>query len=692
MKIRTKIILSLVITALVILVSYVVFLGIKIQRDRLLLESFQQQLNLSITTAVNINEKSFMTILRDYSCWDEMVSYTKTADTNWYRLNISTVPTIHNLTGMWIISPEGRIIHAFNQDESAFNNANLFNDSLFSRIADQRMLHFFDKQSNRIFEFAASTIQPTMDTLKKQDPSGFLIFCRRIDRQYLSWMEEISASRVFVLPISKSQTPSSSPSEIISLIPLHAWNNQPVCFLEFRREQPLVKAYMNITNATSSFYLILALLILIIFSFLLLSWLTIPLRRITESLALEDGTLIRGLIKKRNEFGKISMMIERFFYQKKELADIIHEKNEVLNSYAIAESKNTALLSAIPDLLFRINLFGIITDYHVKNPEDLPVPPDSLVGKNIEEILPHSITPVLQIALRDVNTTRSPQVLDFSLPFPNGQSKYYEASLTLTSMGDYLAVVRNITTRKEAELALNRMLEKEAELNRLKTQFIATVSHEFRTPLSAISSNLQLLDLYDDTWSVEKKTTAILRIHHAVKEMITLLNDLSVVAKDQSGKLTINPTVFNLELFCGELIKDAAVIVDPLANIKFEFTCKYSEVTLDKELLRYILSNLLSNAIKFTPGNEEVLLAVSNPDDQTIQIVLSDRGIGISQEDLSNIFEPFHRGGNVAEFPGTGLGLSIVKRCVDLHKGSVSITSELGKGTRITVLLPLLSN
>ena len=227
-------------------------------------------------------------------------------------------------------------------------------------------------------------------------------------------------------------------------------------------------------------------------------------------------------------------------------------------------------------------------------------------------------------------------------------------------------------------------------MNQLKTQFIATVSHEFRTPLSAISSNLQLLDLYNETWPVEKKKIAFQRIHHAVKEMITLLNDLSVVAKDQSGKLKINPTVFNLEQFCLELIRDTIAILDPLANIRFEFTCKRPEVTLDKELLRYILSNLLSNAIKFTTGHEEVLFTISNPDDQTIQFQISDNGIGISHEDLFNIFEPFHRGGNVAEFPGTGLGLSIVKRCVDLQHGYINVTSELKKGTLITVLLPQL--
>ena len=109
---------------------------------------------------------------------------------------------------------------------------------------------------------------------------------------------------------------------------------------------------------------------------------------------------------------------------------------------------------------------------------------------------------------------------------------------------------------------------------------------------------------------------------------------------------------------------------------------------MDKDLLRHIFINLLSNAIKFSVPEEPIIFIVSKINEDQLMFKIEDKGIGIPPEDLENIYEPFHRGNNVAAFPGTGLGLSIVKRCIDLHLGTLSIRSELGKGTSVTVVLP----
>jgi signal transduction histidine kinase len=135
-------------------------------------------------------------------------------------------------------------------------------------------------------------------------------------------------------------------------------------------------------------------------------------------------------------------------------------------------------------------------------------------------------------------------------------------------------------------------------------------------------------------------------------------------------------------------VKDATTILNPSPDVSVEVTLKDCIVNMDKELLRYIFTNLISNAIKFSNIDAQIKVHASDAPDNGIMLRIEDRGIGIPVRDLETIFEPFHRGQNVAGYHGTGLGLSIVKKCVDLHKGSVNIESTLAKGTIVTVTLP----
>ncbi len=690
MKIRTKIILSLAITAILIIASYLIFLGIKLKRDHLLWQSYQDAQLSSVSTALRINEKNMINLVTDYANWDDMVGYTQSASQVWSKSNLSTVLTIHSLSGLWIFNTKRQLVFSQTETGADPNISLLFTDSLFHFLERKRSAYFFNRQGDSFFEFAAAPIRPTADTLQFSPSFGFFIICRNLDKSAMRSLEEISGSTVRMTDSPYMEQWTADESQIITHIQLHAWNSSPVGIIEFRRDQPLLRSYLAITNITSLFYLGFALTILIIVSIALYHWLDFPLKKIAKSLALEDSDLIKPIARQKNEFGQVAMMIERFFEQKKELADIIHDKNEALSSLADAESKNRAILSAIPDHLFRINLFGIISDCQIKNPGDFFISPDKMTGSNFEEIMPPGFSFHLHRAISEVNKIKQPQLFHFSVPGPKDKIKYFEATISHTNLGDYLVVVRNITTRKEAELALYRMLEKEGELNRMKTHFLTTVSHEFRTPLSAILSNIQMLELYDEKWQSEKKIPAFSRIQHAVKQMITLLNDLSVVARDEAGKFQLNPIRFDLALFLDELVKDTTNTINPALNLKVEFTLKDEMVTMDRELFRYIFTNLISNAIKFSPGNEEIIIQIIEEQNNKMVLRIRDHGIGIPPGDLPAIFEPFHRGQNVTGYPGTGLGLSIVKRCVDLHRGSISIESLFGDGTVITVVLPRL--
>lgn len=689
MKIRTKILLSLIATAVIIIISFLVFLGIKINRDRLLFISNQQQQDLAINSAMLLHEKYLVNLARDYSVWDEMVTFAQTGDTIWSNSNIENVPIIHNLNGFWVMNKNHKYLLTIPENGFDLESQGFKHRIFFEFLIKTRTSHFFAINNSVLYEFAAGTIHSSEDILKLRNPAGFLMLCQRIDSSYIRNLESLSGCQVnFVKSATDLNTETNDASETISVLSLYSWDHVLIGYLKFSNQNGLLKSFFNITNLTSYSYLLLSLLILALICLVLYYWVNKPMTKVAESLSLESSEPIQSLLKKNNEFGEIATMIERFFAQKKELSEIIHEKNDALSSLSEAEAKNRAILDAIPDLLIKINLFGIITDFHTGHQEHLIVPEDSMQGKNLDEILPPAARSLFREAIKEVNNTRRPQTVIFQMPFVKDTRKFFEATLSATNLGDYLVIIRNITPQKEAELALNRMLEKEAELNNLKTQFITTVSHEFRTPLSAISSNIQLLELYGDKWPENKKTDAFGRIQKAIQELIALLNDLSAIAKDQSGKLKINLTYFELSGFCQELIKDVSILFDSRVTIKLENHSIISQVRMDKDLLRHIFINLLSNAIKFSPSEESVSFTIYDAGENQLKFTIHDKGIGIPPEELGSIYEPFHRGNNVAAFPGTGLGLSIVKRCIDLHQGTLKIESKLDQGTTVTVILP----
>jgi PAS domain S-box-containing protein len=250
-----------------------------------------------------------------------------------------------------------------------------------------------------------------------------------------------------------------------------------------------------------------------------------------------------------------------------------------------------------------------------------------------------------------------------------------------------LCMVEDITEQKRAEEEIHKALEKERELNELRSRFITTVSHEFRTPLSIIILAAKLLEHFNQQASEERKREYFERIQAAAQNMTHLLDDVLFIGKADAGKLQFNPTFLDLEKFCQEMIADFQFTG---TQHRIAFNCKghCRPASIDEKLLRQIITNLLSNAIKYSQGDSKIQFnLICEPDFAIFQF--RDEGIGIPVLAQSQLFESFHRADNVGTIPGTGLGLSIVKKCVDLQGGHIKVNSEVGVGTTFTVILPL---
>ncbi|MGB7440899.1 MAG: ATP-binding protein [Coleofasciculaceae cyanobacterium] len=247
----------------------------------------------------------------------------------------------------------------------------------------------------------------------------------------------------------------------------------------------------------------------------------------------------------------------------------------------------------------------------------------------------------------------------------------------------------DVSERRQTKI-LEQALVKEQELSSFRSQFISTVSHEFRNPLSAILTATELLDRYGDRATKEQKQRYLERIKASVDRMTELMEDVLLIGQAESGKLEFSPGPLHVEKFCRDLIEEVSVGQNNSQIIFFSGVGDCKEVCLDERLLRYILANLLLNAIKYSPkgGNIKFSLKIDTKK-KVVIFSIRDQGIGISPEDQAKLFESFYRGKNVSTIPGTGLGLAIVKRCVERHRGRIGVTSKVGVGTNFVIRLPI---
>jgi signal transduction histidine kinase len=236
---------------------------------------------------------------------------------------------------------------------------------------------------------------------------------------------------------------------------------------------------------------------------------------------------------------------------------------------------------------------------------------------------------------------------------------------------------------------LQESLEREKELNELKTKFVSTASHEFRTPLSAINFAAGSIKRYWTKMDPSMIENKLAKIENQVEHMTQLLDDILIIGQSDAGKMRNNPLAINLGDFINEIIDELdssfkksheIVLID-----KEKLTT--STIFIDEKLGRNIFVNLLSNAIKFSPDTKKVMVELSSEKKYTV-ISITDFGIGIPKSELKNIFLPFNRGKNVDVIQGTGLGLSIVKAAVEVLEGEIIVNSSVNKGTSFIVKIP----
>ena len=222
----------------------------------------------------------------------------------------------------------------------------------------------------------------------------------------------------------------------------------------------------------------------------------------------------------------------------------------------------------------------------------------------------------------------------------------------------------------------------------MKSQFVSTASHEFRTPLATIQSSVNLVGMYIDLPPERGKPQIQKHLHVVEKEIgkfVHLLDDILAIEKMSVGKQLFSPEPVNPLTIAHEVVSTYFQSRPDQRSVDLLTTGTPRSVLLDEKLITQVLMNLLSNAFKFSSTNP-VLRVDFN--EKFLLLSVIDHGIGIPEKDLPHLFETFFRAGNAAAIQGTGLGLFITKQSVELHGGTVQVQSEENAGTTFTVTLP----
>jgi PAS domain S-box-containing protein len=379
------------------------------------------------------------------------------------------------------------------------------------------------------------------------------------------------------------------------------------------------------------------------------------------------------------------MALEQFLVQR------ANETEVLLNALTISEDYLNKIVSFMGDALIVTTESGNIKKINKITEKLFGYSETELLESSIFSIVDHIYFAIEKIYERPLETETFFENIELNCKTKQNTTITVEFSCAavrteIKNVFDYIYVGRDITARKKAEEENLKALQKEREINHLRSRFTSMASHEFGNPLTSILLCLEQLNrdrLVEDKGEIFVKAAT-----EAAQRMQTLVKDIIALGKTDSDNFSFRPVKLNLQNFCQQLIEELEI--NRKKRITLLDKCERSHFLLDPKLLHHILSNLLTNALKYSPETKKVELEISSYFDRKQVIFnIKDKGIGIPESAQKYLCQSFYRADNVGDIAGSGLGLSIVKKSVDLHGGTLEIESTQGIGTTMSVILPL---
>jgi len=350
------------------------------------------------------------------------------------------------------------------------------------------------------------------------------------------------------------------------------------------------------------------------------------------------------------------------------------------------DARTRALLQALPDIVFRFRGDGLFLDVHAPNMQQFG-PSEGIIGKHLSEVLPAWAAERIVHAAWLVLESGEMEVVEYDVAI-EGDLRHYEARIGSSGPDEFVAVVRDATDRTRHEQRLREAKAAAEQANRAKSTFLANMSHELRTPMNGILGMSELVREQVDSPEIRQQVQII---RDSGEHLLRLVNDLLDLSRVEAGKIVLESEPFDLVELIDTLVTTFRRSVEQRGlALRVEVDPEVPRFLRgDAPRLRQILTNLIGNAVKFTrDGHVTVFARPASEDIDRVRVrfAVVDTGIGIPANRIERIFEAFTQADSTTtrEYGGSGLGLTITRQLVDMMGGSLTVDSEVGRGSTFT--------
>lgn len=363
------------------------------------------------------------------------------------------------------------------------------------------------------------------------------------------------------------------------------------------------------------------------------------------------------------------------------------------------EKKLRTIIESALDAIITVDEQGIIQEWNPRAEEIFGWTAQESIGKNLtSNIIPNQHHTSHEKGMKKYLKTGVGPVLNQRIEVTamrrSGEEFPIELSIIPILRGkkhSFTAFIRDITLAKRTKDEMEKSLIKERELNELKSRFVSMTSHEFRTPLTTIKQNVDLIGYQLEASlpnAKENFNRYFQRIDSEIGRVTNLMNDILLLGKIEAGKVEISKRNEDLVQLANQCIQKICQGRLDQRGIKLETKGIERPVQIDLQLMEHVLTNIMSNSLKYSPDEKDPELTISFRSLSEVIISCKDQGIGIPKKDQKGLFSSFYRATNVKNIQGTGLGLSIVKEFVVMHGGTIEVVSDTNQGATFIISIP----